>query len=219
MSSSQTIQILVLAAIAVFLVLRLRNLLGTRDGFEPTDEPAEAPAPRHLKLVPAEPEDSDDDIAAHVDADSPAAAALHAMRKAEPGFTVGPFLTGARQAYEMILMAFERGDLGTVRPFLSDAVAGAFQSVIDARKAEGRVVEAEFLGTRETSLITADFNPDSRDAEITIRFVGEMTSATRDAAGAVVEGDPRHPRKQRDTWTFGRRMGDADPNWRLIATG
>ena len=219
MSSSQTIQILVLAAIAVFLVLRLRNVLGTRDGFEPSeDEPAEAPAPRHLKVVPTQPEEADD-IAEHVDAKSPAAQALRAMRGVEPDFAVGPFLSGARQAYEMILMAFERGDLSSVRPFLSDAVADAFQSVIDARSAEGRVVEADFLGTRETSLIAAEFDPATREAEVTIRFVGEITSATRDASGAVVEGDPRHPRKQRDTWTFGRRMGDADPNWRLVATG
>lgn len=218
MSSSQTIQILVLAAIAVFLVLRLRNVLGTRDGFEPSDEPTEAPAPRHLKVVPAQPEEGDD-IAEHVDAGSAAAQALRGMRGVEPDFSVGPFLSGARQAYEMILMAFERGDLSPVRPFLSDAVADAFQSVIDARTAQGRVVEADFLGTRETSLVAADFDPGNREAEITIRFVGEMTSATRDASGAVVEGDPRHPRKQRDTWTFGRRMGDPDPNWRLIATG
>lgn len=218
MSSSQTIQILVLAAIAVFLVLRLRNVLGTRDGFEPSDEPAEAPAPRHLKVVSSQPEEGDD-IAEHVDTKSPAAEALRAMRGVERDFAVGPFLTGARQAYEMILMAFERGDLSPVRPFLSDAVADAFQSVIDARTAQGRVVEADFLGTRETSLVAAEFDPGNREAEITIRFVGEMTSATRDASGAVVEGDPRHPRKQRDTWTFGRRMGDPDPNWRLVATG
>ena len=217
MSSSQTIQLLVLAAIAVFLVLRLRNVLGTREGFEPTEEPAEAPAHRHLRVVSSQPEE-EDDIGEHVDAQSPAADALRAMRRVEPGFAVGPFLGGAKQAYEMILMAFERGDLSAIRPFLSDAVGDAFQSVIDARNEQGRVVEAEFLGTRETSLIAADFDPATREAEVTIRFLCEITSATRDADGNVVEGDPRHPRKQRDIWTFGRRMGDPDPNWRLIAT-
>ena len=217
MSSSQTIQLLVLAAIAVFLVLRLRNVLGTREGFEPTEDQAEAPASRHLRVVPSQPEEGDD-IAEHVDAKSPAADALRAMRGVEPSFAVGPFLGGAKQAYEMILMAFERGDLSPVRPFLSDAVGNAFQSVIDARNARGHVVEADFLGTRETSLIAADFDPATREAEVTIRFVGELTTATRDADGKVVEGDPKHPHKQRDTWTFGRRMGDPDPNWRLIAT-
>lgn len=217
MSSSQTIQLVVLAAIAIFLILRLRNVLGTRDGFEPSD-PVETPvAQRQLKVVEAEPEA--DDIAEHVDGQSPAADALRAMKGIEPGFAVGPFLSGARQAYEMILMAFERGDLATVRPFLSDAVAEAFQSVIDRRRQNGQTVEAEFLGTRETALVTAAFDPATRDAEITIRFTGELTTTTRDASGTVVEGDPRRPRKQRDTWTFGRQMGDPDPNWRLVATG
>lgn len=218
MSSSQTIQLVVLAAIAIFLILRLRGILGTRDGFEPT-EPVEAPGTHpHLRVVEAEAEAADD-IAEHVDPDSPAAAALRAMRKIEPGFGVGDFLSGARQAYEMILMAFERGDLDPVRAFLAPPVAAAFQQVIDARKAQGHRVEAEFLGTRETSLITADFDEGSRQAEVTIRFVGEIVAATRDGDGTVVEGDPRRARKQRDTWTFGRRMGDADPNWQLIATG
>lgn len=216
MTSSQTIQIVVLAAIAIFLILRLRNVLGTRDGFEPSDQ-AEPAAPPRLRVVEAEPEA--DDIAEHVDAQSPAAGALRAMKEIEPAFAIGEFLSGARQAYEMILMAFERGDLAPVRAFLSEPVAAAFQSVIDGRKAKGQVVEAEYLGTRETALVSAEFDPATRDGEITIRFVGELTVATRDASGAVVDGDPRHPRKQRDTWTFGRQMGNPDPNWRLVATG
>lgn len=218
MTSSQTIQLVVLAAIAIFLILRLRSLLGTRDGFEPSDPAEPAAAPPRLRVVEAEPE-VDDDIAEHVDALSPAAGALRAMKGIEPGFAVGPFLSGARQAYEMILMAFERSDLSPVRAFLSDPVADAFQSVIDGRKARGQTVEAEFLGTRETTLVSAEFDPATRNAEVTIRFVGELTAATRDASGAVVEGDPHHARKQRDTWTFGRQMGDPDPNWRLVATG
>lgn len=217
MTSAQTIQLVVLAAIAIFLILRLRSVLGTRDGFEPDPVETQVAQP-HLRVVENEPE-AEDDIAEHVDPQSPAAGALRAMRAVEPDFAVGPFLSGARQAYEMILMAFERGDLSQVRPFLSDPVAEAFQGVIDARQANGQTVEAEFLGTRETTLVTADFDEATSDAEVTIRFVGELTAATRDASGAVIEGDPRHPRKQRDTWTFGRQMGDPDPNWRLVATG
>ena len=77
---------------------------------------------------------------------------------------------------------------------------------------------AEFLGTRETALAGAEFNPTTGMAELSVRFVGEMIVATRDAAGNVVEGDAKSARKQRDIWTFGRRMGAADPNWQLVAT-
>lgn len=219
MSSNQLVQLIVLAAVAVFLILRLRGVLGTRDGFEAPPLPEEdAPEPRRRFDVVEGGADADD-IADHVDPASPTAGALRAMRRVEPDFAVTPFISGAKQAYEMILMAFERGDLDPVRPFLSPAVAQAFEGVIEGRRARGETIEAEFLGTRETTLIAADFDPDSQQAEITLRFVGELKEATRDASGAVIEGDPRSPRKQRDTWTFARQMGANDPNWQLVATG
>ena len=140
------------------------------------------------------------------------------MKEVEPGFAVGPFLSGAKSAYEMILLAFERGDLSEVRGFLAPAVAEAFDGVIADRKARGLTTEAQFLGTRETALAAAEFNPQTRLAELSVRFVGEMIVATRDAQGNVVDGDPRSARKQRDVWTFARQMGSSDPNWQLVAT-
>lgn len=214
--SNSLIQIVVLAAIAVFLVMRLRNVLGTREGFEPHPQPrrVDAAPARAARPDPAEASD----VLDHAEAGSPAAAALTDMQRAEPGFAVGPFLTGARQAYEMILTAFEKGDLTEVRGFLSPAVAEAFDGVIADRKARGIVSEVQYLGTRETALKSAAFDQPSGMGEITIRFVGELVSVQRDAAGAVVDGDPKSPRRQRDLWTFARRMGQADPNWLLVAT-
>lgn len=217
--SNPLIQLLVLAAIAIFLILRLRNVLGTRDGFEQPRVDAPEPQRRRFEVIDGTAEETDHDIVDLVEPGSPAAAALAAMKRAEPSFGVHDFLKGAKSAYEMILMAFERGDLSEVRPFLADPVAEAFQSVIDARAAQGQTVEAQFLGTRETSLAGAEFDSQTGMAEISVRFVGELIAATRDAQGNVVEGDPKSSRKQRDTWTFARIMGQDDPNWQLVATG
>ena len=216
--SNSLIQLLILAAIAVFLILRLRNVLGTRDGFEPTQD-EEQPIQRRMEVIEDDPRVSDSDLTDHVDPDSPAYAALVEMKRAEPSFSLGEFLGGAKYAYEMILVAFEKGDLDPVRPFLSPEVAAAFDSVIESRRAAGQTVEAQFLGTRETALQAAEYNPATRQAELTVRFVGEMISAVKDADGTVVEGDPKSPRKQRDSWSFERVMGSNDPNWRLVATG
>ena len=213
--SNSLIQIVVLAAIAVFLVMRLRNVLGTREGFEPPRQPVVQAAPRRASSG-AEPEGSD--VLDHAAAGSAAAAALTAMQRAEPDFAVGPFLAGARQAYEMILTAFERGDLSQVRPFLAPAVAEAFDGVIAQRQARGITTEVQYLGTRETALQGAAFDPQTGTGEITVRFVGELIAVHRDAQGNVVEGDPKAARKQRDVWTFARRMGQDDPNWQLVAT-
>lgn len=216
--SNPMLQILVLAAIAVFLILRLRGVLGTRDGFEPPRVPDEQQSDRRFDVIDGTAEPEDNDINDHAEPGSANAAALLAMKQIEPDFAIGPFLTGAKSAYEMILMAFERGNLDDVRAFLSPEVAQALDSVIADRKQRGLTTEAQFLGTRETALAAAEFNPQTRQAEISVRFVGEMIVATRDADGNVVDGDPKSARKQRDTWTFARQMGSNDPNWQLVAT-
>lgn len=219
--NSPLLQLLVLAGIAVFLILRLRNVLGTRDGYEPpqVENPESAPVRRRFEVIEGRGDEPDHDITDHAEAGSPTAAALAQMKQVEPNFNVTEFLAGAKSAYEMILMAFERGDLSSVRPFLADPVAAAFQSVIDQRRAEGQTVEAQYLGTRETALQAAAFEPATGEAEMSVRFVGEMIAATRDAQGTVIDGDPKAARKQRDVWTFARTMGQSDPNWRLVATG
>lgn len=213
------IQLLVLAAIAIFLILRLRNVLGTRGGFEPPKVDAPDGQRPRFEVIDGTVDEVDHDIVDLVDAASPAAAALAQMKRVEPSFGVQDFLSGAKSAYEMILMAFERGDLSEVRPFLADPVAEAFQSVIAQRETLGQTVEAQFLGIRETTLTAAEFNSQTGMAEVSVRFVAEMIAATRDAQGNVVEGDPKASRKQRDVWTFARPMGQDDPNWQLVATG
>lgn len=217
--SNPLLQLLVLAGIAIFLILRLRNVLGTRDGFEPpqVDDP-EKPA-RRFEVIDGTAEEFDHDILNHAEAGSPTAEALAGMKQAEPSFGVHDFLGGSKMAYEMILMAFERGDLSEVRDFLAEPVAEAFQSVIDLRKQNGQTVEAQYLGTRDTALVGAEFDPVTGLAEVTVRFTGELIAATRDADGNVVEGDPKVARKQKDVWTFARAMGQDDPNWQLVATG
>lgn len=218
--SSSLIQLLVLAGIAVFLILRLRSVLGTREGFEkpPVSGPSATSRSRRPEFDVIE-GGPDHDIIDHVEDGSTSAKALAAMKMAEPGFMVGSFLEGSRGAYEMILMAFESGDLSGVRDFLQDDVAESFQSVIDMREEQGLTVEASFVGVREIALKEASFNRDTSEGEITVRFVGELTSVVKNAEGEVIEGNANEIKRQRDVWTFGRKMGSSNPNWHLVATG
>ena len=218
--SSSLIQLLVLAGIALFLILRLRSVLGTRDGFEKPslDGPSSSRSNKRPEFDVIE-GGPDQDITDHVDDGTSSAKALAAMKMAEPGFMVGPFLEGARGAYEMILMAFESGDLESVEGFLSEEVTESFQSVIDHRNAEGLTVEANFVGVREVSLKEAEFDRGTNEGDITVRFVGELTSVVRNSDGEIIEGNPNEIKRQRDVWTFSRVMGADDPNWQLVATG
>lgn len=218
--SNAVIQLLVLAGIAIFLILRLKNVLGTREGFEKPALPPQpdGPAMRKGKFEVIE-GGPDRDITDHAPEGSESAKVLAMMKQAEQSFSVSQFLQGARGAYEMILMAFEKGDLESIRPFLSDEVYESFVSVVDARKAKGLTVTAEFVGIREVTLHDAEFDPNTGEGDVTVRFAGELISAARDSAGQVVEGNPKEVRRQRDIWTFSRVMGSSDPNWRLVATG
>lgn len=218
--SSSLIQLLVLAGIALFLILRLRSVLGTRDGFEKppvsSNNQSRLGKRPEFDVIQGGP---DLDITDHVEDGSPSAKALAAMKMAEPGFMVGPFLEGARSAYEMILMAFEKGDLSSVDNFLSEDVQESLQAVIDQRADQGLTVEAHFVGVREVTLKEAEFDRETNEGDVTVRFVGELTSVVKDADGQIVEGNPNEIKRQRDVWTFSRVMGSDDPNWQLVATG
>lgn len=216
---NSVIQLLVLAGIAVFLILKLRSVLGTREGFEKPPIPLDDLRPKAKRSFEVIEGGPDHDIVDHAPDGSDAAKALAAMKMAEPGFGVGDFLKGARGAYEMILMAFEKGDLDSIRPFLADEVEDSFAAAIAARERDGLSVEATFVGMREMALEGATFDRDSKTAEITVRFVGETTSVVRNKAGEIVEGSTSEIKRQRDGWTFARRMGVDDPNWQLVATG
>ena len=215
--NSPIIQLLVLAGIAVFLILRLRNVLGTREGFEkpPAHKPANKAARPDFEVIEGGP---DQDILDHVPEDSVAAAALTQMKKAEPSFNVNEFLSGARGAYELILMAFETGDLASIKSFLSDDVYEAFASVVEDRKQKGLTIEANFVGISDMGLNGAEFDDATSEGEVAVRFVGELTSIVRDNAGDIIEGSATTVKRQKDVWTFARKMGANDPNWMLVAT-
>ncbi|MCF6444631.1 Tim44/TimA family putative adaptor protein [Nereida sp. MMG025] len=217
--SQALIQLLVLAGIAVFLILRLKSVLGTREGFEkpPTPVAPERTADRpDFEVIEGGP---DRDITDHATEGSDDAEALAKMKGVDPSFSVTEFLGGARGAYEMILMAFERGELDEIKDFLSDEVYESFADVVKMREDQGLTVSATFVGIRETAFKSAQFDDVTTEGEITVRFVGELTSAVRDASGEIVEGSEKEIKRQKDTWTFARVMNSDDPNWQLVATG
>lgn len=210
--SSVSIQLLVLAGIAVFLIIKLRSVLGTRDGFEPT---AAAPATR-VSAPTVIDGALDEDITDHAP-DEASRDALAAMKGAEPDFNVTEFLKGARGAYEMILMAFDKAEIDSIRPFTGPEVEASFDAAVADRMARGLTVTSTFMGIRELSLTEARFDRTTKRAEISIRFTGELIRAVKNAEGQVVEGNATAIQRQREVWAFSRLMGTGDPNWQLVA--
>ncbi len=218
--NNSIIQLIVLAAIAVFLVLKLRSVLGSREGFEKpplsTEPPASPVVSRKFEVIEGGP---DHDITDHAPEDSPSAKALAQMKQAEPSFVVSDFLKGARSAYEMILTAFDAGEIDRIRAFLGPDVAHAFDEAAAERHSQGLTVKTTIIGIRELALDEATYDAASHRGEVSVRYLAELTREVKDATGKLVEGSPSEVVSQRDTWTFARTMGASDPNWQLVATG
>ena len=211
-----TIEIIVLAGIAIFLVMRLRSVLGTREGFEnpKTSNPQNSKSP-DLHVIDGGP---DNDINEHVPPESDMAKLLSSMKKVAPDFRLSEFLVGAKAAYEMILMGFEKGEMDEIRPYLSPEVADAFEAVIDDRKNKKIKIHAEFAGISELRLTNVDFDSNDNVANLQVTFVGELISVAKNADGDIVEGDPKKVKSQKDIWTFSKNISSNDPNWLLVET-
>ena len=223
---NSVIQLLVLAFIAIFLILRLKNLLGTREGFERkkqvdmTEVEKNKPSSPSLEIIEGglENDETDRDVTDHVKAGSKVSKELLKMKKIDKDFVLTDFLTGAREAYEMILLAFKRGDITKVNKFISKDVKNAFSTDIDRRNSEMLKTEATFGGIRELTILDADLDGDSQEGEITIRFLSDLTLVVKNKNGEIVEGGQTDIQLQKDIWTFSRVLSSESPNWTLVAT-
>lgn len=220
----QFLDIIFFAMVAAFILLRLRSVLGRRTGHE--RRPADALARRRadpgednvIRLPDAEAagegESAEDDFADVTD--EALAAGLTQIKIADPSFTRAHFLEGARAAFEMIISAFAAADTRALRPLLADETYARFAQNIEDRLAAGHTLETVLVSIDSADIVEAGMN--GRTAFVTVRFVSHQINVTRDADGAVVEGDPRTPVEVVDIWTFERNTRSRDPNWRLVAT-
>ena len=215
------LQIFILAAVAIFLFWRLRAVLGSREGFEKTlkEIKESSDVVSNPKVIDERKNDSpDDDIFDYVEENSKNAEVFKKMKEFDSDFSVNKFVSGAKMAYEMILMAFERGDTEKLRTLLEKKVLTSFKSVIDKRKKDGFIVDAKFIGMRDIRIINASFSQKTKIADVTLSFKSEITTVVRDSKGTIIEGHPDEIKKQKDTWVFTKNLSEKSPIWFLKST-
>jgi len=218
----QFLDILIIAAIAAFLVFRLRGVLGKRTGHQrrPGYDPfrkEQKEEGAQDKVVPlpdrsGKPQ-SGPEPASAVEGEL---SGLTQIKLADPGFDGETFLAGAKAAFEMVIAAFARGDTRTLRPLLSNDVYDDFAGAIKAREQANQTLETTLVGFSEAEFIEAELQ--GKTAFVTIKFVTEQVNVTRDAQGKAIEGDESHVSTITDIWTFARNTRSRDPNWTLVAT-
>ncbi|MFC5307514.1 Tim44/TimA family putative adaptor protein [Azospirillum picis] len=213
------IEIVIFAAIAAFLVYRLRSVLGRRTGEERqrSNPFTAAPGPAKPDNVVTLPERGRPRPDAAPASDEPLslAASIDQIRAADPTFDEKHFLEGAKAAFSMVVDAFARGDTATLRPLLSDSVYDSFARVIRDRQAAGEQHEARIEQVREAEVVEAKLDA-GRTALVTVRLVSDQVNVVRDRDGTVIDGDPKALVENVDVWTFARNIRARDPNWALV---
>lgn len=223
---------IIFLALAVFIFLRLRSVLGQRTGRErppidpysardvrsaPNDKvvslPGRAPDPVRPATEPVEPEERWKGIA---EPGSASAAGLDAMVREDDTFDIKHFVTGARAAYEMIVSAYATGDRYQLKNLLSRDVYEGFDGAIREREQRGETVETRFVSIDKAEVTGAEVR--GTIGQITVRFVSQLVSVTRDRNGNVIDGSSDKVTDVTDVWTFSRDTSSRDPNWKLVAT-
>jgi predicted lipid-binding transport protein (Tim44 family) len=217
------IDIIFFAMIAAFLVLRLRSVLGRRDGHESghrdslaASSGAERTSDKIVRLPDQSTAAEAEEDTGGTEADSPLAEGLARIRRGDPDFDENGFLSGARMAFEMILSAYAEGSDEVLEPLLSPEVYGNFAHAIEDRKRAGETVEETLVGIKECAILEASM--EDRTAQVTVKFVSEQISVTRDRDGEVIDGDPSAVIEVTDFWTFARDTRSRDLNWTLVET-
>lgn len=214
---------------AVIVFLQLRGVLGKRTGNErpPFDPYAGSRRDRtdptskdsNVVTLPRRKPDGARDYAA-IDAAAPEGtpvnAGLRAIRDADPAFDPAEFVTGAKMAYEMIVTAFADGDRKALKGLLSKDVYEGFVAAINDREMRGEKIESTFVGISKCDFADAEMK--GSEANVTLKIVSQLISATIGKDGVVVDGDREAVTEVKDVWTFARDTRSRDPNWRLVAT-
>jgi predicted lipid-binding transport protein (Tim44 family) len=235
MQDSFDVTTIIFLALAVFVIWRLRSVLGQKTGQErPPFEPFSrreartrpgAPESDNVVRLPGVGPDRTPASVAEPDADrwkgvaepdTPVAKGLDAIAKHEPGFDAPGFIQGAKMAYEMIVTAFAQGDRKTLKGLLSRDVYEGFERAITDREKRGEKAETTFVSIDKAEIQNVEVK--ARIAQVTVRFLSKLITATRAADGKVIDGNPETVVDVTDVWTFARPLGTRDPNWQLVAT-
>ena len=223
----QFIDIIFFAMIAAFLVLRLRGVLGRRDGHQGKIQnsfknQASEQQDNNVIVMPDRTDPHADESPLKESAldagesDDPIVRGLMEIQRANPDFDSEDFISGSKIACELILGAYASGDTGTLKPLLSAEVFADFSQAIRDREQAGETLEDTLVGITSADIVEAFI--EGRTENITVKFVSEQVNVTFDEKGEVIDGNPNAVIDTIDFWTFSRDSKSSDPNWTLVAT-
>jgi len=195
-NSFQYLDIILLAIIAAFIILRLRGILGRRTGHEKKDfgdlfGKKTTQSDNEKKIV------------------NLGSGKLDNAAKEQ-------FIKGAKKAYEMIITSFAKGDKKALKPLLNKKIFQNFSDEIDYRKKENLKSELTFVGVKSAEI--KNFEKKDNNYTFTVDFVSEIITCKKDKNNNVIEGNPDIIKTVKDVWKFSKNMWSGNPNWYLVET-
>lgn len=195
-SSFEYLDIILLAIIAGFIILRLRGILGRRTGHEKK-------IIRDLFSKKVAEKDSEENV-------------VNLRTSNLDNEAKEQFIKGAKTAYEMIVTSFANGDKKTLKPLLNKKIYQSFSDEIDHRKKENLKSELTFVGVKSAEI--KNFEKKDNSFTFTVNFVSEIITCQKDKNNKVVEGNPDIIKTVKDVWKFSKNMWSSNPNWYLVET-
>jgi len=190
--SFEYIDIILLAMIAGFIFLRLRGILGKRTGF-------------------------DEKLSTDFNQDFSNEAFKEKLEnKVFDDNAQKDFLKGAKIAYETIITNFASGDLKNIKSLLDKKIYDQFNDAIKERKEKKYISETTFIGIN--SALIKEHQNKNNILEVTVDFVSEIISCSKDKDKKIISGNPDVVKKVYDTWKFSKDIESTNPNWLLIDT-
>ena len=190
------LDIILLAMLAGFVILRLRNILGRRTGHQ--KKPINKYFPKGLEVM----KDIENNEAIKTD---------NVDENAKK-----QFLKGAEVAYEQIITYFAKGDKKSLKPLLEKEMFNRFSEVIDERKNKQLKSETTFIGFKSTKIL--EFKKIENIYKVTVNFVSEIITCVKDKNNQIIEGNPDTKKTVNDVWKFAKNMWSQNPTWYLIDT-
>ena len=195
-SSFEFVDIILLAMLAGFIILRLRNILGRKTGHQ--GKPMSRYFTRGMEVL-KDIENNEAIKSGNVDEEA---------KK--------QFLKGASVAYEQIITSFAKGDKKSLKSLLGKNMFEDFSEVIDERNKKNVKYETTFIGIKSSKIL--EFKKIENIYKVTVNFVSEIITCVKDKDNKVIEGNPDTIKTVNDVWKFSKNMWSQDPTWYLVET-
>ncbi len=199
------IDILIFGVIAVFLIFRLKNILGTKTGFEESNLNEKKQDKQFTNVVSLKSEKNNLNNKE-----------LNDILNVDPNFNMNDFLSGSKNFFRMVLESFVSGNLENIKNFTKPSVLKSFKTAIDERNSEKETLIIDLKSIKENKITKAVITKSS--IKLNVIFESFQIRALLDKNDKVIDGNSENEILVKDEWVFERKIQDINPNWTLVET-